>query len=148
MIPTVSVTPIRQRDDMDPQIDAVEARLKALDEQLRQLTDASATRIHDFERRLEHEWLALRQLHEDELKHLQQRAVALASAPSPSTPIPADRRQRSDATPAIIVLVSVVVTLAALTGYTRWRLGANLQNATARALAAERRAADVQRTAR
>jgi hypothetical protein len=50
-------------------------RFRALEQKL---LDASAQRVHDFERRLEHEWLALRQLHEEPLKHLENRSTAIA----------------------------------------------------------------------
>lgn len=53
----------------------------------RELLDQSTRRIHEFERRLEHEWEALRQLHEEPLKALpgnerrvRAALIALASA--------------------------------------------------------------------
>ena len=57
-------------------------RLARFDERFedleKNLLDQSARRIHEFERRLEHEWIALRQLHEEPLKTFELRTTALA----------------------------------------------------------------------
>src|SRR5687768_13380920 len=73
-------------DDHDAQLHDLEQRLEKIraDEAKRiaeleeTLLKESAGRIHDFERRLEHEWLALRQLHEESLKTVEQRTVEIA----------------------------------------------------------------------
>ena len=73
-------------DDLDAQLHDVEQRLekfraeqqKKIAEREETLLKESAERIHDFERRLEHEWLALRQLHEESLKTVEQRTVEIA----------------------------------------------------------------------
>ena len=61
--------------------DGVEHRLARFDEKFedleKNLLDQSARRIHEFERRLEHEWIALRQLHEEPLKTFELRTTAL-----------------------------------------------------------------------
>lgn len=68
---------------LDARLQELEQRLQNLhlaDERVRDLEqnllDASASRIHDFERRLEYEWLALRQLHEEPLKILNQHTTS------------------------------------------------------------------------
>ena len=62
---------------LDAKLDELEQRLESLE---KNLLDASARRIHEFERRLEHEWLALRQLHEEPLKHLNQQTSSTVDA--------------------------------------------------------------------
>ena len=76
------VTAMRDHDDFASEFPEGDARFQQLEEKLRELTDTSAERIRDFERRLEHEWLALRQLHEDELKDVQRRSAAAANTGS------------------------------------------------------------------
>jgi hypothetical protein len=64
----------------DAQLRELEHRLKTLQAEEQRILDASARRVHDFERRLEHEWLALRQLHEEPLKTLEQRTTAITES--------------------------------------------------------------------
>ena len=76
--------PARFEDHIDPQrkdperpfrtLSFEEERIRTLEQKL---LDASSQRIHEFERRLELEWLALRQLHEEPLKTLEQRTTAI-----------------------------------------------------------------------
>lgn len=162
-------------DRVDTQLRDLEQRLKTLqseEERVRglekNLLDASARRVHDFERRLEHEWIALRQLHEEPLKTLEQRttaitesclnvvgeALALLRAKGPAEPsVRTEPIARTDApapaTPsassasgwraAALVLLTVVAALTAFTVYTRWRFGAELRDAVARVSATEQR---------
>jgi len=78
------VTPMRNHDDFAPEFPDANSRARQLEEKLNELTETSAERIRDFERRLEHEWLALRQLHEDELQQIQRRS---ARASTPTDPV-------------------------------------------------------------
>jgi hypothetical protein len=128
----MSATPMRRSDELDAQFVDEDARVRQLDEKLRQLTDDSAARIHDFERRLEHEWLALRQLHEEELKRLRERAAALEKDRPPVAAPPGTFG------PVAIVLTATLLALTGLGGYTLWRQGADLRTANARAATAER----------
>ena len=72
----------------------------------RELLDRSTRRIHEFERRLEHEWEALRELHEQPLKTLPRR----------------ERRLRM----ALAVLASVLVCSLALTALLYVRLSTRI----------------------
>ena len=67
--------PARFTDAAADRVARLDARFEELE---KNLLDASERRIHDFERRLEHEWIALRQLHEEPLKTFEQRTTALA----------------------------------------------------------------------
>jgi hypothetical protein len=86
--------PTRFDDGVEDRLDRAGTQLRDLEQRLRTLQaeeerirgleknilDASARRIHDFERRLEHEWIALRQLHEEPLKTLEQRTTAITES--------------------------------------------------------------------
>ena len=67
--------PVRFNDGVENRLARFDARFEELE---KNLLDQSAHRIHEFERRLEHEWIALRQLHEEPLKTFEQRTTALA----------------------------------------------------------------------
>ena len=51
----------------------------------RQLLEESTRRIHDFELRLQHEWEALRQLHEEPIRELEARGAALSKSYADAT---------------------------------------------------------------
>lgn len=86
--------PTRFDDGVEDRLDRVDTQLRDLEQRLvtlrteeerirgleKNLLDASARRVHDFERRLEHEWIALRQLHEEPLKTLEQRTTAITES--------------------------------------------------------------------
>ena len=74
MIPSVAGAPLRFTEGSDDRLGKAQSELQALEQKL---LDASARRIHDFERRLEHEWLALRQLHEEPLKTLEHKTSSI-----------------------------------------------------------------------
>ena len=69
--------PLRFKDESEVRLDEVDSHLQALEQKL---LDASAHRIHEFERRLEHEWLALRQLHEEPLKTIEHSTTAITES--------------------------------------------------------------------
>src|SRR5687767_2771013 len=112
----MSVTPRRvtniddgRRERLDAQLLDLERRLQALQLEYEKfrgleqtLLDASAERIHDFERRLEHEWIALRQLHEEALPPVRPREV----------PAPASAKN------ARLMVILAVAALAALAAFT------------------------------
>ena len=141
----MSVTPRRvtniddgRRERLDAQLLDLERRLQALQLEYEKfrgleqtLLDASAERIHDFERRLEHEWLALRQLHEEALPAVRPREV----------PAPAGAK---NARLMVILAVSALVALAAFTAQTRWSLGIDVRDAAVRAADAEGRVTKLQ----
>jgi Anti-sigma-K factor rskA len=165
MIPIVAGAPLRFTEQSDVPLDEVASRLQALEQRL---LDASAHRIHDFERRLEHEWLALRQLHEEPLKALEHRTTAITETSlilvretlallraqaqhgadtardeaEPSDTRVVDRRSRA----MTIAMLAAVVVLAMFTAYTRWSLGNEVRDSEARAVSAERQVAALQRT--
>jgi hypothetical protein len=159
----VAGAPLRFSEGSADRFEDVDSRLQELEQKL---LDASSRRIHDFERRLEHEWLALRQLHEEPLKTLEQKsaiaedslavvreALALArtqlerqSAVNASD----DARQVTEFVPTgaprawVIALVGVLAAIAVFTGYTRWSLTRELRDVSARATIAERRVSEQQ----
>jgi hypothetical protein len=152
--------------DLDAQLRDLEQRLEKIraeeQEKIARLEDTllneSAGRIHDFERRLEHEWLALRQLHEESLKTVEQRTVDIASnCVSVVHEALAVLRARESDAPAValdphgtpsrvtpIMLVAALLTLIALSAYTTWRLNRDLNAISARAAAGETRIAELQ----
>lgn len=151
--------PARFNDGAESHLDA---KLQDLE---KNLLDASARRIHDFERRLEHEWIALRQLHEEPLKTLEQRTTAITenclsivgealallrarTSPEPSTSAADQPEQRTAHVPVLhsrgLVLLIALIALAGLSLYTRWSLGRELRETTARAAAAEERVTELQ----
>lgn len=151
----------------DGQLRELEHRLKTLQAEEQRILDASARRVHDFERRLEHEWLALRQLHEEPLKTLEQRTTAItesclhvvgealsllrtrvpAAFPSEDRPKPRVEPEAPEASEpsgrsrwASVALVAALVLLVALTGlgaFTMWKLRGELRDASARATSSE-----------
>lgn len=158
--------PLRFTDESEVRLDEVDSRLQALEQKL---LDASAHRIHDFERRLEHEWLALRQLHEEPLKSPEHRTTAITESclivvrevlallrsqgragadtdvrdeAQPSAARVVDRRSLA----ITIGLLAAVGALAIFSAYTRWSLGNELRDSAARVASAERRAAELQQT--
>ena len=153
-------------DRLDAGLDDLEQRLKSLqleEERLRareqNLLDASARRIHDFERRLEHEWLALRQLHEEPLKdlghhtatietslNLVREALELLRSRSAEQVPPAD----VDAPPGPVTrpysraaMIFAAVVLAALAAF-GYRLERRITEMEARAAAADERSSQLQ----
>jgi hypothetical protein len=155
-------------DDQDAQLHDLEQRLEKIraDEQQKiaelqeTLLKESEERIHDFERRLEHEWLALRQLHEESLKTVQQRTVEIAGncVGAVREALGVLRSRENDAPAAVvdahaspsrattIMLVGALLTLTALSAYTTWRLNRDLDAVSTRAAAGESRIAEMQRT--
>lgn len=151
--------PARFNDGVENRLARFDARFEDLE---KNLLDASARRIHEFERRLEHEWIALRQLHEEPLKTFEQRTTALAESSlhlvsealvllrsqasrQPDASAIA-QPQPSAATPTLGytrgTTVALFVALAALTAfsaYTFWAFSVELRDTTARAAAAEER---------
>ena len=157
----------------DVQLRELEHRLKTLQAEEQRILDASARRVHDFERRLEHEWLALRQLHEEPLKTLEQRTAAItesclrvvgealsllrtrvpveAAFPIEDRPKPRVEPEASEPSGrsrwASVALVAALVALVALTGlgaYTMWKLRGELRDASARATSSESRVVQLQ----
>ena len=151
--------PARFNDGLEDRIARVDAKLEDLE---KNLLDASARRIHDFERRLEHEWIALRQLHEEPLKTFEQRTTALAEsclnlvsealalvrsqarreADGSAITQPHSRMAAPILAPSRAIIVVLFVALAALTAvgaYTFWTFDAELRDTAARAAAAEER---------
>lgn len=154
---------------LDARLDDLQTRLESLqleEERLRaaekSLLDASARRIHEFERRLEHEWLALRQLHEEPLKTLNQRtastvetclnvvhdALALlrerarATDEEPSAAVERPQRRTTGLQRAsFIVLFAAVGVL----GFLHYVARTELDEIRARAAAAEARTNEVER---
>lgn len=151
--------PVRFNDGVENRLARFDARFEDLE---KNLLDQSARRIHEFERRLEHEWIALRQLHEEPLKTFELRTTALAEnclqivsealvlvrsqasrAPDASTiaqPEPDQAAPKSGYTRRTIA--ALFVALAALTvfsAYTFWAFSVELRETGARAAAAEER---------
>jgi hypothetical protein len=153
-------------DPLDTSLSDLEHRLERLrreeDQRIvrfeEKLLDDSARRINDFERRLEHEWLALRALHEEQLKTVEQRtldiagncvsvvqealsvirareaeAVAAASAQAPP--------QETRATTIVLATALVIVIL--FSAYTSWRLNRDVQAVAVRAAASESQLAEM-----
>jgi hypothetical protein len=150
----------------DAQLRELEHRLKTLQAEEQRILDASARRVHDFERRLEHEWLALRQLHEEPLKTLEQRTTAITesclhvvgealsllrtrvpveSREAPEAPEGSDvpKRSRWASVAPVAALVALVV-LTGLGAYTIWNLRADLREASARAASSDARIVQLQ----
>ena len=166
IIPIVAGAPLRFTEESEDRLDQVDSRLQALE---RKLLDASARRIHDFERRLEHEWLALRQLHEEPLKTLEHRTTAItesclnvvrealallrsqirqgtdtAAGDEAEQPVARvfDRRSLT----WTMALFAAVTALTIFGAYRQWSLGNALRDTAARAALAERRVAELQQT--
>jgi len=148
--------PVRFNDGVENRLARFDARFEDLE---KNLLDQSARRIHEFERRLEHEWIALRQLHEEPLKTFEQRTTALAErcleivsealviVRSQAVPEPdAIAQPQPPQTVPILytrrTLAALCVALAALTifsAYTFWAFSDTLRDTAARAAAAEER---------
>lgn len=149
---------------VDVQLSEIEHRLKTLQAEEQRILDASARRIHDFERRLEHEWLALRQLHEEPLKTLEQRTTAITESclhvvgealsllrtrvpVETAFPIEDPHEPSGRSRWASVALAAALVALVALTGlgaYTMWKLRGELSDASARATSSEARVVQLQ----
>jgi anti-sigma-K factor RskA len=132
------------------------------------LRDASERRIHEFERRLEHEWQAIRQLHEIPIKALEERAadaqavlsrleqrsqglneellqqLTTARDPRRETPTVDTAAPPTGPDPALLtyLLLIALMLLAAYTGAVHWRLSAAAGDARTRARGAEQQAAE------
>jgi hypothetical protein len=151
--------PVRFTNGVEDRFTRFDAKFEALE---KNLVEASARRIHEFERRLELEWIALRQLHEEPLKTFEQRTTALAESclhlvseslallraqtpPKPDESAIA-QPQQSAAVPMLAytrgTTIALFVALAALTvfsAYTSWAFSVELRSTAARATAAEER---------
>lgn len=149
---------------------ALEAELRRLIEEWdateQRLLEASARRIQEFERRLQYEWEALRQLHEEPIVAFEKRASALTEAWSKAVQAAEDAALREQVgsraspvatqsenqrwptarwTPTIVAgLMVPAVIIAFLAG--RWASGGG--DASRRALAAEQQAIQAQALAR
>jgi len=151
--------PVRFNDGVENRLARFDARFEDLE---KNLLDQSARRIHEFERRLEHEWIALRQLHEEPLKTFELRTTALAEnclqivsealvlvrSQAPREPEASAIAQPQPGPAAPILgywretLAALFVALAALTvfsAYTFWAFSVELRDTAARAAAAEER---------
>jgi len=166
--------PARSNDFFAPRGDDHETQLRDLEQRLEKIREdqqkkiaeleetllkESESRIHDFERRLEHEWLALRQLHEESLKTVEQRTVEIAGncvgavrealgvlrARESDAPVAVADQHASPSRVTTIMLVGALLTLTALSAYTTWRLNRDLDAVSARAAAGESRVAELQR---
>ena len=156
--------PARFNQAADDRLARFDAKFEDLE---KDLLDASARRIHEFERRLEHEWIALRQLHEEPLKTFEQRTTALAescltlvsealvllrsqSARDPGASAIAQTQSRAPASmlgysPGMTaVLFVALAALMALSTYTFWTFSVELRDMRTRAAAAEERLARLQ----
>ncbi len=171
----MGVVPVRSSDFFEARSERLDAQVREIEQRLEKLRGEesnriksseekllqdSERRIHDFERRLEHEWLALRQLHEESLKTVEQRTIDIAgSCVSVVQEALAVLRSRdADPAPALVVrdvpsspsrastilLAAALVIITALTAYTTWRLNRDLQGLSARAAAAESRLVQLQ----
>jgi hypothetical protein len=154
----VAGAPLRFTDGSEDRFDHLDSRLKELEQRL---LDASSRRIHDFERRLEHEWLALRQLHEEPLKTLEHKsaiaeasmavvrdALALLRSHLERTVIAKDEAAQpapSLARPPRVLMIGLLCALAAVAGYTLWSVE-DFRRTAARATVAERRVSELQQT--
>ena len=152
-------------DDADHAVREIEQRLERLraeeeqrvDRFERKMLDDSGRRIKDFERRLEHEWIALRQLHEESLKTVEQRTIDVAAsclsvvqealgvlrAREPESQAPRIEPLPSRPRAVTAVLVGALLTLTAFSAYTAWRLDRDLRAVSARATASEARLAEM-----
>ena len=151
--------PVRFNDGVENRLARFDARFEELE---KNLLDQSAHRIHEFERRLEHEWIALRQLHEEPLKTFEQRTTALAercleivsealvlirSQAAREADAAAIAQPQPGQAPPIFgytrqTMAALFVTLAALTifgAYMFWAFSVELRDTAARAAAAEER---------
>ena len=152
-------------DGLEDRVADLEQRLQTLqidEERLRHFEqnalDASARRIHDFERRLELEWLALRQLHEEPLKNLQhhtatidtclnlvREALQLLRARTTEAASVVDVGQPHDHTTRRIphVATIVIVIAVAMLAFVSYHLWSQLEDANARSAAAQERASQL-----
>jgi Anti-sigma-K factor rskA len=159
----VAGAPLRFTEGSEDRFDHVDSRLQELEQRL---LDASSRRIHDFERRLEHEWLALRQLHEEPLKTLEQKSAVVEDSlavvrealgllrsqlerrpPDIANDEAAHTTSSLSARPrALTIGVLCALALAAFAGYALWSLAEDFRSTAARATAAERRVSELQQT--
>lgn len=156
--------PVRFNDGVENRLARFDAKFEELE---KNLLEQSARRIHEFERRLEHEWIALRQLHEEPLRTFEQRTTAVAEnclqivsealvlvrAQAPREPDPVAIVEPQPG-PAVRILgftrgtiAALFVALAALTAcgaYLFWAVSVELRDTAARAAAAEERLTSLQ----
>ena len=149
--------PVRFNDEVENRLARFDARFEDLE---KNLLDQSARRIHEFERRLEHEWIALRQLHEEPLKTFELRTTALvenclqivsealvllrSQAPREPDASAIGQPQQAAAKSGYTrgTITALFMALAALTvfsAYTFWASSVELRETGARAAAAEER---------
>ena len=151
--------PVRFNDGVENRLARFDARFEDLE---KNLLDQSARRIHEFERRLEHEWIALRQLHEEPLKTFELRTTALAEnclqIVSEALVLYALRLHESRRHPrshsrsqarrlpywgtrrgTIAALFMALAALTVFSAYTFWAFSVELRDTAARAAAAEER---------
>ena len=159
IIAAMAGAPARFTDAAADRVARLDSRFEELE---KDLLDASARRIHDFERRLEHEWIALRQLHEEPLKTIEQRTAAISEsclnlvtealavmhsqslrdAGASSTldqPSPAIEPAAGPSRNTIAGLAVAVGALIALSAYAFWSVNGELRDARVRTAAAEDR---------
>lgn len=156
-----------QGDARDTPVDDLKHRLDRLRREEEQrivrfeekLLEDSSRRINDFERRLEHEWLALRTLHENQLKTVEQRTIDIAGncvgvvqqALSVIRAREADAIAASEAVSArqtraaTLALAAALVIVTLFSAYTTWRLSRDLRALAARAATSESRLAEMRR---
>ena len=153
-------------DRLDTPVREIEQRLERLRREEEQrilrfeekLLDDSAQRINDFERRLEHEWIALRALHEDQLKTVEQRTIDIAGncvgvVQEALSVLRARESEVVNAAPAeppaqqaraaTIVLATALVMVTVFSAFTTWRLNRDLQAVSLRAAASDARMAEM-----
>jgi len=59
-------------------LDQIETRLSGLKALEGRVQEDASARVHDLEQAIEHEWMALRQIHEEPVRHLREQAISLA----------------------------------------------------------------------
>lgn len=159
MIALMAGAPARFTDAAADRFARLDARFEELE---KNLLDASARRVHDFERRLEHEWIALRQLHEEPLKTIEQRATAISESclnlvtealalmhsqslrdggagATLERPSPTIDTAPGPSRNTIVGLIVALGALMALSAFAFWSISGELRNARARTAAAEDR---------
>jgi exonuclease VII large subunit len=171
-------SPVRQTEELERRVYEVDVQLQDLERRLQDLQErvhsveerllnASARRIHDFERRLEHEWVALRQIHEEPLKTAEQRmasvtenclalvrdaltllhgraSVDATGVSSGQEHVPPAEQIPLYSKSARWFVISAFVTLLAAGAYITWRLATELRGATARTIATEQQVSELQ----
>jgi Anti-sigma-K factor rskA, C-terminal len=164
MIPIVAGAPLRFTEGSEDRLEEAQSELRAVEQKL---LESSERRIHDFERRLEHEWLALRQLHEEPLKALETKTTSItetclalvrevlvllqsqlakeqARSPHDESELLTLQAEARRSRAMVAGLFVTFALLAAFTAYTGWSLGNDIRDTTARAASAERRVTELQ----